>query len=102
MDNIKVVTICGSMKFKGEMMKIASELEIKNRYAVIQCVYSENFNDYSELDKELLGRLHFKKIDVSDAIYVVNVGGYIGESTEKEIEYAKSCHKEILSLEPLK
>ena len=41
------------------------------------------------------------KIDISDAIYVVNVNGYIGTSTKKEIEYAKSLNKEIFSLEPL-
>lgn len=45
--------------------------------------------------------MHFKKIDISDVIYVVNVNGYIGESTKKEIEYAKSLKNEILSLEPL-
>lgn len=37
---------------------------------------------------------------MSDAIYVVNVNGYIGDATKKEIEYAKSLQKEILSLEP--
>ena len=37
--------------------------------------------------------------DISDAIYVVNVNGYIGESTKKEIEYACKLGKEILYLE---
>ena len=50
---------------------------------------------------EILSKLHFEKIKISDAIYVVNVNGYIGEATKKEIEFAKSLNKEILYLEPL-
>lgn len=101
MSNIKVVTICGSMKFKEKMMHIAEKLELENGYAVIQCVYGNNCSHYDCLDEETLRKLHFKKIEISDAIYVVNVNGYIGEATKKEIEYANSLQKEILSLEPL-
>lgn len=102
MENIKVVTICGSLKFKKEMMQVAEELEIKKGYSVIQCVYFENTNwsDY-DIDEDEFEKLHLKKILISDAIFVVNVNGYIGESTKKEIEYAKSLNKEILYLEPL-
>ena len=96
---MKVVTICGSMKFKDKMMEVARDLEIKNKYVVIQCVYS---NDrFNEEEQVLLADLHYKKIDISDAIYVVNVDGYIGTSTKKEIKYAKLLNKEIFSLEPL-
>ena len=97
---MKVVTICGSMKFKDKMMEVAKDLEIKNKYVVIQCVYSND--KFNEEEQVLLADLHYKKIDISDAIYVVNVDGYIGTSTKKEIEYAKSLNKEIFSLEPLK
>ncbi len=96
---MKVVTICGSMKFKDKMMEVAKELEIKNKYVVIQCVYSND--KFNEEEQSLLANLHYKKIDISDAIYVVNVDGYIGTSTKKEIEYAKSLNKEIFSLESL-
>ncbi len=96
---MKVVTICGSMKFKDKMMEVARDLEIKNKYVVIQCVYSnDKFNEEKQV---LLADLHYKKIDISDAIYVVNVDGYIGTSAKKEIEYAKLLNKEIFSLEPL-
>ena len=47
----------------------------------------------------MLGKMHKEKIKISDAIFVVNVNGYIGESTKSEIEYAKSQNKEILYLE---
>lgn len=96
---MKVVTICGSMKFKDKMMEVARDLEIKNKYVVIQCVYSND--KFNEEEQVLLADLHYKKIDISDAIYVVNVDGYIGTSTKKEIEYAKSLNKEIFSLESL-
>ena len=43
-----------------------------------------------------LREAHFKKIELSDAIFVVNVNNYIGESTKLEIEYAKKLGKEIL------
>ena len=98
MEDIKVITICGSMKFSKEMMQIAEELELKEGYAVIQCVYNIDGQRYEGLDAEMLDRIHRRKIDISDAIYVVNIEGYIGSSTKKEIEYAKSLGKEILSL----
>ena len=101
MNNIKVVTICGSIKFSNEMIKIATELQMNEGYAMIQPVYNVDGLEYERFDLENLGRIHRKKIDISDAIYVVNVNGYIGISTKKEIEYAKSLGKEILSLEPL-
>lgn len=93
----KVVTICGSLKFKKEMIDVSAELEIKYGYVVIQCVYCDR--DYSDEEMKILGDIHFKKIDISDAIFVVNVSGYIGESTKREIEYAKKLGKEIMYLE---
>lgn len=101
MENIKVITICGSMKFKKQMIQIAEELEVREGYAVIQCVYCDESSNYNEYDIERLGKIHLKKIDISDAIYVVNVNGYIGDSTKKEIAYAKKLQKEVFYLEPL-
>ena len=93
---IKVITICGSMKYSKEMMKISKELELKHGYAVIQCVYNIDGKEYDEIDISKLDRVHKKKIDISDAIYVVNINGYIGKSTKNEIEYAKQKCKEII------
>lgn len=96
----KIVTICGSMKFKDKMMEVAKELEIKNKYVVIQCIYSNN--KFSKDEQQVLADLHYKKIEISDAIYVVNVNGYVGSSTSKEIEYAKKLGKEVMYLEHIK
>lgn len=96
----KIVTICGSMKFKDKMMEEAKNLEIENKYVVIQCIYSND--EFSEEDKKVLADLHYNKIEISDAIYVVNVNGYIGKSTSKEIEFAKKMGKEVMYLEQVK
>lgn len=96
----KIVTICGSMKFVEQMKKVAVKLEIENKYIVIQCVYIDD--KLNEEEQNILSELHYKKIDISDAIYVVNVNGYTGSSTAKEIQYAKTLGKEIMYLEPIK
>lgn len=95
---MKVITICGSLKFKNEMMKIAEKLALEGN-CVITPVYPTEEN-YTRTDEQIenLKNAHFKKIDLSDAIYVTNVNGYIGESTKLEIEYAKSKSKEIIYL----
>jgi len=92
----KVVTICGSMRYSKEMMKISEELELKKGYAVIQCVYNIDGLKYEGVDASILDKIHRKKIDISDAIYVVNIDGYIGNSTKKEIEYAIKNDKEVM------
>jgi hypothetical protein len=82
------------------MMEVAKNLEIKNKYVVIQCVYSDD--KFSDEEQQILSDLHYNKIEISDAIYVINVNRYIGSSTSKEIEYAKKLGKEVMYLEPIK
>lgn len=91
---MKVVTICGSMKFADEMIKISWDLETKFGYCVLQPIPFDG--EITESDKTQIGKAHFKKIDISDAIYVVNIGGHIGSSTKAEIEYAKSHGKQVI------
>ena len=55
-----------------------------------------------EKTKKMLDEMHKQKIDMSDEVYVINVGGYIGESTKSEIEYAKEKGKRISYLENVK
>ena len=97
---MKIITICGSLKFKSEMIAVAEKLELQEN-AVITPIYPTNSNKdaYTDEQVDILDKMHKEKIKISDAIYVVNAGGYIGTSTKSEIGYAKSLGKEILYLE---
>lgn len=93
---MKTYTICGSMKFAKEMKKIAYKLEIEKGYNILQCVYIDRNIQLIEEDIQKLEKAHYKKIDISDGIYVININGYIGDSVRKEIDYAKKHNKEVL------
>lgn len=91
---MKTLMICGSMRFSKEMQKIAWKLETVYGFNVLQCVYGD-----SELDDAVLARLeqaHYRKIDLSDGIYVVDIDGYYGESVRTEIAYARNHGKDVL------
>ena len=92
---MKVVTLCGSMRFLKQMQEIAWELETKQGYCVLTPVGGKMVQP-SDKEIEKLAQAHFKKIDMSDAVYVVNIGGYIGESVSREVCYAKEHNKEII------
>lgn len=93
---MKTVTICGSMKFEKEMQRIAFLLETKHDFNVLQCVYNIDGLEISEAERCSLEKAHFRKIELSDAIYVVDIQGYIGNQVSKEMEYAKEMGKEII------
>lgn len=93
---MKTVTICGSMKFQTEMQKIAFDLETKHNMNVLQCVYNLDNADISELQRKALSKAHYRKIEISDAVYVVDIGGYIGSSVSEEIQFARMKGKEII------
>ena len=93
---MKVVTICGSMKFENEMKRVALALETKHNMSVLQCVYNENKLDLDEAEIAALNLAHLKKIQLSDAIYVVDLHGYIGEQVKKEIAFARKLGKEVI------
>ena len=93
---MKTYTICGSMRFAEEMRRAAYQLETQRGCNALQCVYCGDNATPTEEELRLLAEAHYRKIDLSDGIYVVNVGGYIGEAVKKEIEYAESRGKEII------
>lgn len=100
MKKAKVICMCGSIKFLDEIIFYTEKLELEGN-CVLGIIYptKQDKDDYTEKELELLGVLHKQKIDMSDAIFVVNVNGYIGSSTKSEIEYAKQKGKEIIYLE---
>lgn len=93
---MKVVTICGSIKFAKEMQRMAGVLAVDKGWCVLQCVYDLDFANLTSEDLNLLKNEHLKRIELSDAIYVVNIDGYIGTSTKNEIEYAGKLGKEVI------
>ena len=95
----KIVTICGSLRFFDKMQEVAELLELQNGWIVFAPVPHTLDSELTSQQKQLLGDIHKAKIDLSDAIFVVNVGGYIGEATRQEIEYATQKGKEIFYLE---
>jgi len=95
----KIVTICGSLRFIRKIQEVAEFLELENGWIVFSPIPHALDRNLTDQEKELLGDIHKAKIDLSDSIFVVNVGGYLGEAVRKEIAYAKDKGKEILFLE---
>lgn len=93
---MKIVTICGSMRFAEEMKKVAYWLEVKHKMAVLQCVYNESGLETFSDEIEFLNEAHYRKIELSDAIYVLDIDGYIGKQVKKEIAFAKKNGKEVI------
>ena len=95
----KIVTICGSLRFFDRIQETAERLELENGWIVFTPIPHTLDRELKSGEKQLLGDIHKAKIDLSHAIFVVNVGGYIGDAVRKEIEYAKELGKEIFFLE---
>ena len=95
--NYKVVTLCGSTRFKDDFMRVQKELTLQGCIVISVGLFGHSGDDevWSEGTKEMLDDMHKRKIDMADEIYVVNVDGYIGESTKSEIEYAKQHNKKV-------
>lgn len=95
MSNYKVVTLCGSTKFKEEFIQAQKELTLQG-YIVLTVGLFGHTGDKEAFDietKMMLDDMHKRKIDLSDSIYVINKDSYIGESTRSEIQYAISKNK---------
>ena len=106
--NYKVITLCGSTRFKEEFMKAQKELTLKGNIVISVGLYghSGDAEVWENMDegtltktKEMLDDMHKRKIDMADEIFVINVGGYIGESTKSEIKYAIETGKKVNYLE---
>lgn len=93
---MKIITICGSYKFKKEMISIAERQTLQGNCVLMPNELTKRKEEYTEQEILLIEKMHKEKIKVSDAILVVNVDNYIGNSTKQEIEYAKSLNKEII------
>lgn len=94
-DGYKVITLCGSTKFKEKFMLAQRELTLTGHIVLSVGVFGHSGDEITEEEKSMLDDIHKKKIDMSDEIYVINPGGYIGSSTRSEVEYAIATGKTV-------
>ncbi|MBP3200301.1 MAG: hypothetical protein J6M39_01430 [Lachnospiraceae bacterium] len=104
----KVITLCGSTRFKKEFMEVQKRLTLEDNIVISVGLFGHSGDSevWENMDegtitktKEMLDDMHKRKIDMADEILVINVGGYIGDSTKSEIEYAKKKGKVVRYLE---
>ncbi|MEG2288943.1 MAG: hypothetical protein RSA29_11910 [Clostridium sp.] len=100
----KVVTLCGSTKFKEEFIMVQKELTLKGTIVISVGLFGHADNEFGTVItdeiKVMLDDIHKRKIDMADEIFVINKNRYIGSSTRSEIEYAREHGKGIVYLEP--
>ena len=97
--NYKVITLCGSTRFKDDFERINCELTLAGNIVISVGVFGHAGDTFTEEQKVMLDDIQKRKIDMADAIYVINKGGYIGASTRSEIQYALRIGKQIIFME---
>lgn len=109
--NYKIVTLCGSTRFKEQFLETQKRLTLEDCIVISVGLFGHSGDDdvWKPGVKEMLDDMHLRKIDLADEIFVIrsnlfacqskNVGGYIGESTRREIAYAEKSGKKINYLE---
>ena len=104
----KVITLCGSTKFREQFLKAQKELTLQGNIVISLSIFGHSVDSevWGNMDeetrirtKQMLDDMHKRKIDMADEIFVINVGGYIGESTRSEIKYAQETGKKVNYLE---
>ena len=97
----KVITLCGSTKFKDEFIQAQKKLTLEGNIVISVGLFGHSGDQevFTEGTKEMLDEMHKRKIDMADEIFVINVGGYIGSSTRSEIAYAQDTGKLVRYLE---
>ena len=114
-NNPHIVTLCGSSRFCAEMAVLAWEFEKGGRIALGLHLLPQSYCEQKGMKPDTEGKihhigeqegveddmdmLHLRKIEMADSVYIVNVDGYIGESTKREIAYAERLGKPISYLE---
>ena len=100
--NYKVITLCGSTRFREQYMEVQKRLTLEGSIVISVGLFGHSGDEevWKPGTKEMLDDMHLRKIDMADEIFVINVGGYIGESTRGEIAYAVKTGKKVSYLEP--
>ena len=100
----KVITLCGSTRFKDAFLQEQKRLTLEGNIVLSVGLFGHSGDDevWTEGTKAMLDDMHKRKIDMADEIFVINVDGYIGESTQSEIAYATNTGKVVRYLEETK
>jgi hypothetical protein len=97
---ITVIGLFGSARFRNEFLKLEKHLTFKDCLILLPYFDGlEHKESYSEEEWEYLMNQAFKRIDLSDIIFIVNKDNYIGTHTQMEIDYAIEYEKPIIFLE---
>jgi len=99
----EIVCICGSTRFADEMLAANRDLTLAGVIVVAPGVFTHRDSEGIVTDEQeaSLDALHLRKIDLADRVLVVNPGGYIGESTSREIAYARETSKPVAFTDPV-
>ncbi|MFJ4410208.1 hypothetical protein [Streptomyces sp. NPDC088910] len=97
-DRPEIVCICGSTRFVAEMRAANRDLTFAGAIVVAPGEADESI---TAEQKTALDALHLRKIDLADRVLIVNPGGYVGESTTREIAYAQATGKPISFTDPV-
>ena len=102
-NNYKVITLCGSTRFKEQFFEVQKRLTLEGCIVISVGLFGHSGDEEVRKPgtKEMLDDMHKRKIDMADEIFVINVGGYIDESTRSEITYAINTGKKVNYLEPV-
>lgn len=95
--NYKVITLCGSTRFKEEFLAEQKRLTLEGNIVISVGLFGHAGDEevWKEGVKEMLDDMHKRKIDMADEIFVISPGGYIGNSTISEIDYALAAGKAV-------
>ncbi len=98
---MKVITLCGSTRFKEQFLEQQKRLTLEGIVVISVGLFGHSGDEevWKPGTKEMLDKMHLQKIDMADEIFVINVGGYIGESTRREIAHAEQTGKPVRYLE---
>ena len=95
----RVITLCGSTKFRAAFEEWNARLTMEGHLVFSVGVFRHDGSTTLTPEQEkTLEDVHMEKISLSDEIFVLDVGGYIGDSTRKEIAWAKSLGKKVRHL----
>ena len=100
-----IICLCGSTRFSKAFHEANLKETLDGKIVLsIGCDFKSDKDSMlagqlTEKDKSRLDELHLRKIELADEVLILNVGGYIGESTKRELAYAQHLNKHIRFLE---